>query len=356
MFLSLPVAAAGNSAATTKSYGRRRAAVTPLQPTVRSFAVMDSRPLKEFARKCGADLVGVAPVERFEGAPERMDPRHIFPDAKAVVVFGFRIPRGCFRGIEEGTYFGAYPTMGYSHINLVYAPNVLREVSLYLEDQGYEAVPVQNMVLMSSVNIHHGTPIERAAVRPGVPPPDVTVHYRLAAVAAGLGEIGYSKVFLSPEFGPRQRLALLVTDAPLEPDPLFDGEVCDRCKLCVSECPGGCLHPSETVRVSVGGKALEWAKLDVDRCTFAYAGGVKEFSPFAPPDLPPLDETAKDPWKWLNEIPYNRVAMTTFHHTGATGGAKGCIRACMVHLEQEGRIKARFHNPFRKRPHWRLPG
>lgn len=315
---------------------------------------MDSRPLKEFARKCGADLVGVAPVERFEGAPAAMDPRYVFPDAKSVVVLGFRIPRGCFRGIEEGTYFAAYPSMGYAHINLVYAPNVLREVSLYLEDEGYEAVPVQNMTIMGGVNIHHGTPVDRPGVRPGLPPPDVTVHFRLAAVAAGLGEIGYSKVFLSPEFGPRQRLALLITDAPLEPDPLLEDPICDRCKICVSECPGGCIHSSETVKVNVGGKELEWGRLDVDRCTFAYAGGVKEFSPFAPPDLPPLDETSKDVWKWLNEIPYNRAAVGIFHHQGASGGARGCIRACMIHLEEEGRIKARFHNPFRKRAQWQL--
>lgn len=109
---------------------------------------MDSRPLKEFARCCGADLVGAAPMERFERAPPAMDPRCIFPGAKAVVVFGFRIPRGCFRGIEEGTYFAAYPSLGYSHINLVCAPTVLRKVSLYLEDQGYEVVPVQNMTIM----------------------------------------------------------------------------------------------------------------------------------------------------------------------------------------------------------------
>jgi ferredoxin len=319
----------------------------------RSFAAMDSRPLKEFARHCGADLVGVAPVERFEGAPAAMDPRYIFPDARSVVVFGFRIPRGCFRGIEEGTYFAAYPAMGYSHINLIYAPNVLREVSLYLEDQGYEAVPVQNMVIMGGLNIHHGTPSERSGVRPGLPAPDVMPHFRIAAVAAGLGEMGYSKVFLSPEFGPRQRLALLITDAPLEPDPLLEQPICDRCMKCVAECTGGCISATETVRINVGGKELEWGKLDVDRCTLAYAGGVKGFSPFAPPDLPPLDETSKDPWKWLMEIPYNRASSSIFHHMGAIEGARGCMRACMIHLEEEGRIKARFHNPFRRRPQWR---
>jgi len=33
-------------------------------------------------------------------------------------------------------------------------------------------------------------------------------------------------------------------------------------------------------------------------------------------------------------------------------GAAGCIRACMIHLEKRGKIKAKFHNPFRQRPSW----
>ncbi len=32
--------------------------------------------------------------------------------------------------------------------------------------------------------------------------PDIQFQFRLAAVACGLGEIGYSKMILTPEFGP----------------------------------------------------------------------------------------------------------------------------------------------------------
>ncbi|MBC7288847.1 MAG: (4Fe-4S)-binding protein, partial [Armatimonadetes bacterium] len=178
--------------------------------------MISTRHVKEVARQAGADLVGVASMDRFEGAPPGMDPRYIFPDAQAAVVLGFRIPRGCFRGIEEGTYFAAYPAMGYAGINMVVAPLALRAVTLYLEDEGWEAVPIQNMVIDAGVDITTGEiKSGRKAVRPDLPAPDVMPHFRIAAVAAGLGEIGYSKLFLSPEFGPRQRLAMLLTDAPL---------------------------------------------------------------------------------------------------------------------------------------------
>ncbi len=76
--------------------------------------------LKKWARESGADLVGIASMDRFEGAPKQMDPRYIFSEAKALIVLGFRIHRGLFRGIEEGTYFSAYTSMGYGGINYIF--------------------------------------------------------------------------------------------------------------------------------------------------------------------------------------------------------------------------------------------
>jgi hypothetical protein len=62
-----------------------------------------------------------------------MDPRYIFPEAKALIGLAFRIPRGYLRGIEEGTHFYQYPSMGYANINEVYAPTVLHELACLLE-------------------------------------------------------------------------------------------------------------------------------------------------------------------------------------------------------------------------------
>ena len=316
--------------------------------------LMKSEKLKQVALRSGADLVGVASMDRFEGAPPEMDPRYIFPDARAAVVLGFRIPRGCFRGIEEGTYFAAYPAMGYAGINLIVGPLALRAVTLYLEDEGWEAVPIQNMVIDAGVDITTGEPkAHRKRVSPQLPAPDVMPHFRIAAVAAGLGEIGYSKLFLSPQFGPRQRLAMLLTDAPLEPDPIFEGQICDRCLLCVKDCSGQAISATEKVEVSVAGRTFEFGKLDEWRCALAYTGGAPETSPFVP-DGWDFEEQVQRRWEAFNDIPYNRASVSIFHHLGAIEGARGCIRACMIHLEETGRIQARFRNPFRRRPMWRL--
>jgi len=338
-----------------------------------------SKEIKSFAKEMGADLIGIASPDRFDGAPKEMDPRSIFPELQSVIVLGFRIPRGCFRGIEEGTYFVGYPYMGYAYINFVQAPSVLWKISTFLEERGYEGVPIVNPYLSSSIDMVTGERINPdemnyensnenispmihfwaqrrllgRSVAPGKPAPDVMIHFRLAAVAAGLGEIGYSKLFLSPEFGPRQRLALILTDAPFEADPLFEGKICDRCMLCVKDCSAQAISENETIKITLANKRLEWGKLDARRCQLAYTGGIPESSPFTPKDYD-IDRELERPHEGLMKIPYNRVAMDHFHHLGAIEGARGCIRACMIHLEETGRIKAKFHNPFRKRKPWRL--
>ena len=114
--------------------------------------MLTAKKVKEYAKRCGADIVGIASMDRFEGAPKQFDPRYIFPDAKSMVVMGFRIFRGCLRGIEEGTFFVAYAGMGYAGINWVYQPVVLWNFCKMLEDEGYEAVPVPNNFPWSSAD------------------------------------------------------------------------------------------------------------------------------------------------------------------------------------------------------------
>ncbi len=313
--------------------------------------------MKEYARRCGADVVGVASMDRFEGAPKQMDPRYIFPDAKAMVVLGFRILRGALRGIEEGTFFIAYSGMGYAGINHVRQPMVLWDLCRWIEDQGYETVPMPNDWPWTATDVSGDKPdmvgLPRTdpfsrPVSPDKPAPDVFVHLRIAAFCAGLGEIGYGKILLTPQFGPRQRFAAVLTDAPLEPDPLFEGNLCDRCMSCVKDCSGEAISSTETIKVTVAGRELEWGKIDYDKCSKAFCGGRRETNPFM---MTPEDEAGFNQHVWTAQkykIP------PTYDYGRAIEGASGCIRACMVHLEQQGKLKNAFHQPFRRRKPWRL--
>ena len=318
--------------------------------------MLKSEEVKQYAKECGADIVGIASMDRFEGAPKQCDPRYIFPEATAMIVMGFRIFRGCLRGIEEGTFYVPYASMGYAGINHVLMPMVMWQFCRMIEDEGYEAIPIPNNFPWTNTDSGGQNPEatgkhrERWSrpVTPDRPAPDVFLHMRIAAFAAGLGEIGYSKMFLSPEFGPRQRLGAVITDMPLDPDPLFEGGLCDRCMLCAKDCTGGAISTDKTVKIQVAGRDVEWGEIDYKICSRYFCGASKEHNPFI--TSPEDEEGFAQP---VSQGQRYKVG-PTYDYGRALEGARGCIRACMIHLEEQGKLKNAFKSPFRRRKPWRL--
>ncbi|MDD4872132.1 MAG: hypothetical protein PHR77_16370 [Kiritimatiellae bacterium] len=314
--------------------------------------MLTSAKIKKYAKSCGADLVGIGSMDRFEGAPKQMDLRYIFPDAKSIIAMGFRHFRGLFRGIEEGTFWTAYPAMGYAGINYIYQPLVLWNVAKMIEDEGYEAVGLPNNWIrvnsdfggQDKTRIGKWNPRVSNPVSPDKPAPDIAHQLRIAAFCCGLGEIGFSKMFLSPEFGPRQRLAVMLTDAPLKPDPLFSGKLCDKCKNCLNECTVKAIPKDEVIKVKIAGRKIEWADVDMAKCAKGFCGGSPQANPFVVTE----DDKKKGVWG-------SKKMEMMYWYSCALEGASGCIRACMIHLEEQGKLKNKFKNPFRKRKPWILP-
>ncbi len=331
-----------------------------------------------FARQQGLDLVGVANIERFAGAPPHMHPASIFPEARSVIVVGRRILRGNWRGIEEGTHWPAYTYFGYHGLlNTLFIPLGVYETACFIEDHGWEAVPY-----------YPGVPEAQppaAPLRPGAVAPNVHLAVRIAAVAAGLGEIGWSKVFLTRQFGPRQRLAALITDAELEPDPLVEpGSLCNRCLACRRGCPSDAIpHPKEgrTVRIQIEDKVYEWGDVDMGRCTLSYHGGDPRVSPFLHKTFPGLHfdvsqqrlseeaayklcwplslgtwrPTAEDPSGYLVEG-HSQIARWGVAGSYGIGGSRGCMRSCADAFLTQKRCEHTYHaGKFVKRPRWLLP-
>ena len=114
--------------------------------------MLTSEMIKKVALEAGADACGIAPISRLAGAPDDMNPKFLFPEAKSVIGFVFRIPRGVQRGIEEGTQFYQYPSMAYGGINEIFAPAVLYHVGKLIEDEGYEAFVYRNTGARGSVS------------------------------------------------------------------------------------------------------------------------------------------------------------------------------------------------------------
>ncbi len=304
-----------------------------------SMGNLTSAKLKSFAEKVGVDVTGVASIDRFEGAPAERHPASLYPDAKSVITIGFRITRGSLRGIEEGSDWSAYNFMSYGGIVMLYSVIAQREISRFIEDFGYEAVPY-----MHTGAKELGSPVER-----GRPRPDIKLNERFLAVAAGLGEIGYSRMFLSPVFGPAIRVFPILTDAPLKPDPVFKKSVCDECGICLAECPSGALNAEDSEDIKIVGQTYRTAGLDLAKCAWSHHGGQRAVSPFTPYDIevegyPLYNEK-------LLKVPYYGVHDKQMGHL-AVCGALGCIRGWLIHLEEKKKIFRTFKNKFRRRKPW----
>lgn len=63
--------------------------------------------------------------------------------------------------------------------------------------------------------------------------------HKTAATRAGLGWIGKTALFVSPELGPRVRLATVFTDLALEVGAPVEIGGCGSCRRCVDACPAG---------------------------------------------------------------------------------------------------------------------
>ena len=70
---------------------------------------------------------------------------------------------------------------------------------------------------------------------------DVDIDIKRLATSASLGAIGKNSLVITPEFGPRVRFAIVLTDALIEPDERRDFAFCDGCGACIEACPGGAI-------------------------------------------------------------------------------------------------------------------
>jgi len=221
--------------------------------------------LKKFALEdVGIDLIGVAPISRFKDSPPGKHPCDILPGAKSVVVFAVKLLDGAiqanFRVFEEGkkNVHGIYGTFGYVNTPNLHLMWASYYIARYIEKKtGKVASP------MPCGPMQNGGPLSM----------------RHAALAAGLGEFGWMGIILTPEFGPRNRFGAVITQAELDPDPMYSGpKLCDptKCQVCVEKCVTGAIAPYQGPdvgrHVEMDGHKYHYSFLDWNRCRIACHG------------------------------------------------------------------------------------
>ncbi|MFZ3050292.1 MAG: 4Fe-4S binding protein [Methanothrix sp.] len=177
--------------------------------------------IKELAGSLGADLVGIASPSSIYLKDNRASIDALLPGCRSLVVVAKQLNRDA---ISSGNIkIAQYDTIcTYQELD-----RIIYGITSYIREIGFKAVAIPpNM------------PIDFGPEKKGM---YGEVNQKCAATAAGLGNIGISRLFLSPEFGPFVRMGSILATVDLKPDEPLKEEVCTGCLECVRRCPAGAL-------------------------------------------------------------------------------------------------------------------
>lgn len=179
--------------------------------------------LKNIARSLGADLCGVASIDRFNDAPKGFHPLDVFPACKSVISFAVRFPVGALLCDTPVPYTRIRNSLT-SKMDAI-ALNLCIE----LEKGGIVSIPIPTNESLWDENTERWRSI---------------ISQKHAAQAAGLGTIGRHSLLITPQFGSMVWLGCVLCDAEIEPDQVL-ADICVGCNKCVQACPVNALENKE---------------------------------------------------------------------------------------------------------------
>jgi hypothetical protein len=91
----------------------------------------------KLTRETGVDLVGVAPAERFSGAPEGHGPGDLLQGTQSVISFAVRIPMGTLLTAPNFSFL----QFGWLRLNEILNLTAHR-LAILLEDRGFISMPI----------------------------------------------------------------------------------------------------------------------------------------------------------------------------------------------------------------------
>lgn len=185
--------------------------------------MISSIQVKEIMQTLGADLCGVASLDRFDDAPTGYHPLDVFPACKSVISFGVRFP--------VGTLLCNTPTP-YTRVRNTITSKmdaIALDFCIEMEKHGIMCVPIPTNESEWDGNTGRWRSI---------------ISQKHAAQAAGLGTIGRHSLLITPEFGSMLWLGAVLCDHEFEADPLKEN-ICVNCDLCVKACPKNALEGPE---------------------------------------------------------------------------------------------------------------
>lgn len=166
----------------------------------------------------GADICGIASVDRFKDAPRGYSPLEVLPSCRSVIVLALRSVNSTLASSTLVPYT-IMRNDRYQRLNFI-----ALQLSQMIEDDGWIAVPIPA-----------GDPckIDMAEGKlKGI------ISLKHAAEQAGLGNLGRNTLLINDKYGNMLWLSAVLTTAELRADPVATYAVCpENCSLCISSCP-----------------------------------------------------------------------------------------------------------------------
>lgn len=178
--------------------------------------------IKDIFMRLGADICGIANVERFSEAPSGFHPMDIYEDCKSVIVFVKCLPKGLAYVSPRIVYNKAKDT----------AVSELDRISFLasreLEKLGAIGVPVPSD---SPYDYWESDKLLGKGL----------LSMKHAAVLAGIGTMGKNTLLMNRKYGNMMEIGAVLTNLALKSDPLAEKVCLDSCRLCIDNCPSKAL-------------------------------------------------------------------------------------------------------------------
>lgn len=163
---------------------------------------MTNGKIKKIVYQLGAEVCGIANIERFKNAPKGFHPNDILSDAMSVIVFGKQFPKGTFTARSTAPY-----TLVRDQL-IRDMDSLALQLSLKIEKNGNSAIPIPSSEPYEYwyLQMRHGKGI---------------ISLKHSAEPAGLGYIGKNTLLINEKYGNRLWLGGVITNLKTDPDPVL---------------------------------------------------------------------------------------------------------------------------------------
>ena len=95
--------------------------------------------IKQKAKEYGATVCGIGNVELFKDDDLQRNPYAILPNAKSIIGFGIKVPRGLYNAMDNKRQYYNYTNLGVKYIDETFAEIFLLKMGALIENEGYDA-------------------------------------------------------------------------------------------------------------------------------------------------------------------------------------------------------------------------